>query len=580
MATSSTFSTSNTYIKYRIIVTENSYSVANNTSNVTVKVQAWRTNQGYETYGTGTCYVNIDGITYSQSISSSQKITYNSYTQLFSKSVTINHNTDGSKALYVSSYISHSRFDSTSQGFTVNLTNIPRSATITNAPSFNDTQNPTITYTNTAGSSASTLQACISLTGSNDDIAYRDISKTGTSYTFNLTTAERNVLRQATTTSNTRTVYFYIKTVINGSTFYTNKAVTLTIVNANPTFNVAYLDTNSTTTAITSNNQQIIQNNSTLQINITNASALKYASLTSASINVNGVITTETLNSSSLTLDVGTLNVAQNLIIPVTVTDSRGNKTTQNLTIQILPWSLPTAIISLARESNYYTSTNLTVNADYSSLDSKNTITIQYQIKKTTDASYGALTTISDNVETTFNADNQYSWNVRVILTDKIGSTTYNLFLYKGIPLMFWDRFLSSISINCFPTNQYSLAINGIDVMEAIQGTTLYSNSSGSTGTISLSDNASNYDKFYIEFIDNDGTVSSKEVTSPNGKDVYLSITYPSSVSYKKDVIVTISGTSITPKTYSTITFRNNQSPTIASSTNYIYITKVIGFKY
>lgn len=580
MATSSTFSTSNTYIKYRIIVTENSYSVANNTSNVTVKVQAWRTNQGYETYGTGTCYVNIDGTTYSQSISSSQKITYNSYTQLFSKSVTINHNTDGSKALYVSSYISHSRFDSTSQGFTVNLTNIPRSATITNAPSFNDTQNPTITYTNTAGSSVSTLQACISLTGSNDDIAYRDISKTGTSYTFNLTTAERNVLRQATTISNTRTVYFYIKTVINGSTFYTNKAVTLTIVNANPTFNVAYLDTNSTTTAITSNNQQIIQNNSTLQINITNASALKYASLTSASINVNGVITTETLNSSSLTFNVGTINVAQNLTVPVTVTDSRGNKTTQNLTIQILPWSLPTAIISLARESNYYTSTNLTVNADYSSLDSKNTITIQYQIKKTTDASYGALTTISDNVETTFNADNQYSWNVRVILTDKIGSTTYNLFLYKGIPLMFWDRFLSSISINCFPTNQYSLAINGIDVMEAIQGVSLYSNASGSTGVIPLSDSAANYDKFYIEFIDNDGTVSSKEVTSPNGKDVYLSITYPSSVSYKKDVIVTISGTSITPKTYSTITFRNNQSPTIASSTNYIYITKVIGFKY
>ena len=208
MATSNTFSTSNTYIKYRIIVTENSYSVANNTSNVTVKVQAWRTNQGYETYGTGTCYVNIDGTTYSQSISSSQKITYNSYTQLFSKTLTINHNTDGSKALYVSSYISHSRFDSTSQGFTVNLTNIPRSATITNAPNFNDTQNPTITYSNSAGNEVSSLQACISLNGSNDDIVYRNISKTGTSYTFNLTEAERNVLRQATTTSKSRTVYF------------------------------------------------------------------------------------------------------------------------------------------------------------------------------------------------------------------------------------------------------------------------------------------------------------------------------------------------------------------------------------
>ena len=468
MATSNAFNTSNTYIKYRIIVTENSYSVANNTSNVTVKVQAWRTNSGYETYGTGTCYVNIDGTTYSQSISSSQKISYNSYTQLFSKSLTINHNADGSKALYVSSYISHSRFDSTSQGFTVNLTNIPRGATITNAPNFNDTQNPTITYSNSAGNSVSSLQACISLTGSNPDIAYRNIPINGTSYTFNLTEAERNVLRQATTTSNIRAVYFYIKTVINGSTFYTNKAVNLTIVNANPTFNVAYLDTNSTTTTITGNNQQIIQNNSTLQINITNATALKYATLSNASINVNGVVTTQSLSGSSLTFNVGILNVANNLTVPVTITDSRGNKTTINLTIQILEWSLPSAIITMARESNFYTSINLTVNANYSSLNSKNTITIQYQIKKTTDANYGSLTTIQDNVQTTFNADNQYSWNVKVILTDKIGTTTYNLFLYKGIPLMFWDRFLSSISVNCFPQHEYSIESSGLLVDDVI----------------------------------------------------------------------------------------------------------------
>lgn len=580
MATSNNFNTSNTYIKYRIIVTENSYSIPNNTSNVTVAVQVWRTNSGYETYGTGTCYVNIDGTTYSQSISSSQKFTYNSYTQVFSRTVNVNHNADGTKALYVSSYIDHSRFDSTSQGFTVNLTNIPRQATISNAPNFNDTQNPTITYSNSAGNSVSSLQACISLTGSNPDISYRNISKTGSSYTFNLTEAERNVLRQATTTSNSRTVYFYIKTVINGSTFYSNKAVTLSIVNANPTFSAAYLDSNSTTTSITGNNQQIIQNNSTLKINITNASAKKYATLKTASINVNGAVTTQNISGSSVTFNVGTLNVSNNLTIPVTVTDSRNNKNTINLTIQVLAWSLPTALISLARESNYYTQSNLTVDATYSSLNNKNTITIQYQIKKTTDSTYGALTTISDNVQTTFNADNQYSWNVKVIITDKIGTTTYNLLLYKGIPLMYWDRLLSSIGINCFPSNNYSLALNGVDILNAIQGESLYSNTSGSASSIQLSNSAANYDKLYIEFIDNDGTVGSKEITSPNGKNVYLSITYPGSVSYKKDVIVAISGTSITPQTYSTITFRNNQSPTINSSTNYIYITKVIGFKY
>ena len=57
MATSSDFTTSNQYIVYDIVVTENSTSIPNNTSSVNVKVRAWRTNQGYTTDGAGTCYV-------------------------------------------------------------------------------------------------------------------------------------------------------------------------------------------------------------------------------------------------------------------------------------------------------------------------------------------------------------------------------------------------------------------------------------------------------------------------------------------------------------------------------------------
>ena len=189
MATSSSFPTSNQYIKYRIVVTENSTSIANNTSSVTVKVQAWRTNTGYETYGTGTCYCNIDGTSYSQSISSSQKITYNSYTTLLSKTVTISHNADGSKSIYVEAKINHARFDSSYHGFTDTLEQIPRQATITAVQNFNDEQNPVLTYSNPAGDVVTSLDACISLTGSNPDVPYRAISKTGSSYTFNLTTA-------------------------------------------------------------------------------------------------------------------------------------------------------------------------------------------------------------------------------------------------------------------------------------------------------------------------------------------------------------------------------------------------------
>ena len=40
---SSAMSTSNQYIKYRVKLTLNSQNVTNNTSNVTVEIQVWRT---------------------------------------------------------------------------------------------------------------------------------------------------------------------------------------------------------------------------------------------------------------------------------------------------------------------------------------------------------------------------------------------------------------------------------------------------------------------------------------------------------------------------------------------------------
>jgi predicted RNase H-related nuclease YkuK (DUF458 family) len=52
MATSSAMSTTNDKIQYKVTITQNSQSVANNTSNVTVSVRVYRTNTGYTTYGT------------------------------------------------------------------------------------------------------------------------------------------------------------------------------------------------------------------------------------------------------------------------------------------------------------------------------------------------------------------------------------------------------------------------------------------------------------------------------------------------------------------------------------------------
>lgn len=436
-------------------------NIANNTS--TIKWTLYSENGNSNYYSTGPTTVTINGtqVYYKARVSYSSK-TFPAAKGSVSGTLTVTHNSDGKKSISVSLATAIYTSTVTTNSGTWTLDNIPRQAAITSAPNFTDIQNPTIQYSNPAGSNVTSLQACISLTGSNDDIAYRNISMTGTSYTFNLTDSERNVLRQATTTSNTRTVYFYVRTIISGNTLYSSQAVTLTIVNANPTFNVAYLDTNSTTTAITNNNQQIIQNNSTLQINLTNITGLKYATLKTASININGAVTTQNISGSSLTFNVGILNVSNNLTVPVTVTDSRNNKTTINLSVQVLSWSLPSAIITLQRENNFYSETDLTVDANYSSLGGNNTITIQYQIKKVSDSSYGSLTTIQDNVETQFTADNTFEWNVRIVLTDRIGSYSYIIVLPKGIPIIYFDYLKNSVGINCFPTDNESIEAKGV----------------------------------------------------------------------------------------------------------------------
>ena len=442
-------------------------NIANNTS--TIKWNLYSENGNSNYYSTGPTTVTINGtqVYYKARVAYSSK-TFPAAKGSVSGTLTVTHNSDGKKAISVSLSTAIYTSTVTTNSGTWTLDNIPRQATITSAPNFTDIQNPTIQYSNPAGSNVTSLQACISLTGSTSDIAYRNISMTGTSYTFNLTEAERNVLRQATIASNTRTVYFYIKTVISGNTLYSSQAVTLTIVNANPTFNVAYLDTNSTTTSITNNNQQIIQNNSTLQINLTNITALKYATLTTASININGAVTTQNISGSSLTFNVGILNVSNNLTVPVIVTDSRNNKTTINLSVQVLSWSLPSAIITLQRENNFYSETDLTVDANYSSLGGNNTITIQYQIKKVSDSSYGSLTTIQDNVETQFTADNTFEWNIRIVLTDRIDSYSYILVLPKGIPIVYFDYLKNSVGINCFPVDNESLEVKGINILNSI----------------------------------------------------------------------------------------------------------------
>ena len=245
-------------------------------------------------------------------------------------------------------------------------------------------------------------------------------------------------------------------------------AIIAHVVNSNPTFDVAYEDSNSNTVAITENNQYIIRNNSTLKISVSNAQALNSATLKTLTAVVNGNAYTGTLNGSTGTINVGVVNISSDEKVTVKIVDSRGNEGIREITMLVYDWTLPSAIIKLNRKSNYYSESILNVNANYASIGGKNEVTIKYRTKKVANSTFSTYTIIQNNTDANFTADNEYEWNVQVNVADKLGSTTYNLLLPRGIPIAYVDTKKNSFGVNCFPKNDKSLEINGKTVFDMV----------------------------------------------------------------------------------------------------------------
>lgn len=458
MATSGSFDTT-----HRVSGSYNTYahfdwhqtgqSTANNTTSIdwTFSGRTASSHQYIYVYGAS---VTVDGSTKSGWSGNM----YNG-TQMLSGSKTITHNSDGTKTFGASGYItqySSSANYSGSGSWTLNT--IPRKATLKTYPDFNDEGNPTITYENKAGTSVSSLQACISLTGSADDIAYRDVSKTGTSYTFNLTQAERNVLLNATKTSKTRKVYFYLRTIIGGNTFYDSKEVTFSVVNANPTFsNFTYADTNSTTTAITGNNQYIIQGKSTLRATIASANkatANKNATMVQYDFAIADYASIEAYATSDINKDIGVINASVDQTLKVVARDSRDNTTTVQKNVHIVPYASPSIIATATRQSNFESNTTIHIGGAMSLLSvagvTKNAVDasngIKWRYKESTSSTWGSWTNVASTTSAdgtvsvtdfvrTF--DNKKAWDLQFSITDKLETKTINVSLGQGQPQFF-----------------------------------------------------------------------------------------------------------------------------------------------
>lgn len=455
--------------------TENSTNVANNTSNVTCTATFSASNSNWSTgYPSSlTIYWHDNRENYDRQVASISFSGINQWeTKTASGTINVTHKDDGTLSGYAYAYFSKGSTTTSwacnSGGVTTDwtaLTTIARASQPTVTPStFNigdtitiNTNRKSTAFTHTLTFYFGTYSYQIG-TGITDTVTFDTSIIADEMYQQipNASVGEGNVTAvtyNGTTQIGTKNVIFNAK-----------------VTNSNPTFNAGYQDINSRTIAITDNNQQLIRNNSNLQISVTNTSAKNYATLSSLTAVINGTTYTGSLRGTGGSIDVGTLNLSSNTTAQVILTDSRGISTTKNLNLIILDWVLPTAIISLQRQNNFYSETDINVNAEYSSLDNKNTISIKVRDKKASDSTYGSYTTLQDNVTTTLTLDNNYAWDVQVLLEDAIGSTTYNLTIDRGIPITFFDRLKRSVGINCFPADAESLEVDGENIMNRIEG--------------------------------------------------------------------------------------------------------------
>ena len=324
MATSSALSTTNDKIKYKITITQNSQSVANNTSNVTVSVRVYRTNTGYTTYGTGTVYCTINGTQYTEGITSDDKITSSGIT-LFSRTLNIAHNADGTKTLATSARITHDQFSSSSQSYSQALTTIPRATTPTlSATSVNMGASVTINMPRASSSFEHTLTyKFVNATGTIG-------SELGTSKAWEVPLSLASQIPNATSGSCTITCKTY-----NGSTLIGTKTVSLTVkVPSSVVPSISTITAAEAVAGLSAKFGAYIQGKSQAKVTI-NASGSYSSTIKAYKTTING----KSYTGSSFTS--GILSTSGTVTISTTVTDSRSRTATKSTTISVLAYTAP-----------------------------------------------------------------------------------------------------------------------------------------------------------------------------------------------------------------------------------------------
>lgn len=280
-------------IMYGRIVWNSEPNVSTNQSRVNASLQVRKSSQYTGTTGTFSGSLSIGGSSDSGSYYGKVE---SDWCEVVFYAVDVSHKSDGKGSVNISGSVSGPSGTSlagktASGGETVTLDQIPRQAALTGAENFTDEGIPKITYSNPAGDNAGALRAYIqSKDGKTTLVSYRDIPKTESAYTFQLSAAERSALRNATPDAKTLAVKYVLECTIGTETYYDSTEKTMSILGGEPVFKPVITD-ESAVSELTGDAGKLVRYVSNAKV-VSGAAAVKGARLVSQKIK-NGSKTVE-----------------------------------------------------------------------------------------------------------------------------------------------------------------------------------------------------------------------------------------------------------------------------------------------
>ena len=270
--------------------------------------------------------------------------------------------------------------------------------------------------------------------------------------TVTLTAAQRTTLLNAMASVKSFTGTFAVTTYSGSTQIGTTSTKTATVqttaANSSPTITgFTYADTNTTTKAVTGNDQYFIQGYSTLRVTPGTATAKNGATISNYTVTCNGVSVS---NTTGAALTVGAISKSGTIAVSLVVTDSRGYTYTTSQNVTVIAYSIPKVTsLTLRRTNDIEAEMQLVFSGSISPITinsvTKNSLQyVRYRYKLTSASSYGSYYSILSSVTksgTSFSYSNlelrsldaNSSYDFHLQICDQLG-TAAALDLYYVIP--------------------------------------------------------------------------------------------------------------------------------------------------